>query len=327
MNKFPIRMKKRFKKVLVAVDGSEQSFETVRYVASLMPAEQTKLFLCHVMSRIPDNLWDLYDDPDLRFKLLHFPAWKSEQTKTIETFMDKASIFLEKSGYPSSHVYTLVRDRKSGIARDIMKEASKGYDALVVGRRGTNPSRDLILGSTASKLVEGLAHLPVWVVGGRPNPDKILVAMDSSDSAIGTLEYVGKLLEKPRKELLLYHAIRGLPLSYASEGSSPRSRKLRDLLATFRGEIESEKELMQSFFARRIRALEEKGMDVSQISTKIVTGVSSRAGSVVEEARKGDFGTIVIGRRGLSKVREFVMGRVSSKVLQMARDMAVWVVN
>jgi nucleotide-binding universal stress UspA family protein len=47
----------------------------------------------------------------------------------------------------------------------------------------------------------------------------------------------------------------------------------------------------------------------------------------VEEAQKNGFGTIVIGRRGLSKVRQFMMGRVSNKVLQLARDLAVWVVN
>jgi len=320
-------MQKRHKKVLVAVDGSEQSFETVRYVAHVLPQEQTKLFLYYVMSRIPDTLWDLYDDPDLSYKLLQFPAWRSEQKRLIEEFMDRASIFLEKSGYPTSHVFTSVKDRKVGIARDIVNEAKKGYDALVVGRRGTNPLRDLLLGSTASKLVESLSHLPVWVVGGRPNPDKILVAMDSSDSAIGTMEYVGKVLDFPKKQLLLFHAVRGFPLSTLKEGLSPKSKKIRELLATIRGEVDSEKELMQTFFEQRIRTLERKGMDVSQISTKIVTGVTSRAGSVVEEARKGEFGTIVIGRKGLSKVQQFIMGRVSSKVLQMARDMAVWVVN
>ena len=320
-------MQNTLKKILIAVDGSEQSFETVRYVAQLFPQRQAKVFLLHVLSRIPDTMWDLYSDPDLRYKLLEFPAWKSAQKKAIEGFMDRASIFLEKAGYPTSQVFTLVKDRKTGITRDIIAEAKKGYDALVVGRRGMTPLRDLILGSTTSKLVNSLSHLPLWVVGGRPDPKRILVAMDHSDSSIGTLEYMGKLLDVTKKELLLFHAIRELPISFLQEGASAGSRKVKDLLVKMRGQVDAERELMQSFFEQRIRSLEKKGMDASRISTKIVTGVTSRAGSVIEEAQKGGYGTIVVGRRGLSRVRQFTAGRVSDKVVQMARETAVWVVN
>jgi nucleotide-binding universal stress UspA family protein len=53
----------------------------------------------------------------------------------------------------------------------------------------------------------------------------------------------------------------------------------------------------------------------------------SRAFAVVEEAQAGGYGTIVVGRRGISKVEEFLLGRVSSKVVGQAAQAAVWVVN
>jgi nucleotide-binding universal stress UspA family protein len=49
--------------------------------------------------------------------------------------------------------------------------------------------------------------------------------------------------------------------------------------------------------------------------------------SIVEEARARNFSTIVVGRRGLSRVEEFFIGRVSNKIVHMARDKAVWVVS
>ena len=52
----------------------------------------------------------------------------------------------------------------------------------------------------------------------------------------------------------------------------------------------------------------------------------SRSGDIIREAREGAYGTIVMGRRGLSKVRDFLMGRVTSKVLNQAEDFAVWIV-
>ncbi|MEZ4548914.1 MAG: universal stress protein [Desulfobacterales bacterium] len=41
----------------------------------------------------------------------------------------------------------------------------------------------------------------------------------------------------------------------------------------------------------------------------------SRAGAIIREATDNGFGAIVVGRRGISKVEEFFLGRVSTKVI------------
>ena len=69
------------------------------------------------------------------------------------------------------------------------------------------------------------------------------------------------------------------------------------------------------------------GFKDDDISTKTVTGALSRAGAIVHEAKQGGYGTIVVGRRGLSKVQEFFMGRVCNKVIQLAKEHTVWVVS
>jgi nucleotide-binding universal stress UspA family protein len=58
-----------------------------------------------------------------------------------------------------------------------------------------------------------------------------------------------------------------------------------------------------------------------------VTEAASRAGTIVELAEKEEAGTIVAGRRGHSTVRDFTIGRVSSKILQLSSGQAVWIVN
>jgi nucleotide-binding universal stress UspA family protein len=65
----------------------------------------------------------------------------------------------------------------------------------------------------------------------------------------------------------------------------------------------------------------------NQINIRTVTGAHSRAAVIITEALEGGYGTIVVGRRGLTNVEEFIMGRVSNKVIHMAREMAVWVVS
>jgi nucleotide-binding universal stress UspA family protein len=73
--------------------------------------------------------------------------------------------------------------------------------------------------------------------------------------------------------------------------------------------------------------LTDAGFGPHQITPKIVSGSRSRAGAIVQEARDGDYGTIVLGRRGLSRVKEFFMGRVSNKVIHTIRNRAVWVIT
>ena len=88
--------------------------------------------------------------------------------------------------------------------------------------------------------------------------------------------------------------------------------------------------LIQEEVMRKIEQLKTKliksGFAEDKVAGKILNGAESRAEEIVREAESGSFGTIVIGRRGLSRVQDFFMGRVSYKVIHSGRDFTVWVV-
>ena len=48
---------------------------------------------------------------------------------------------------------------------------------------------------------------------------------------------------------------------------------------------------------------------------------------IVETTDRKGFDTIVVGRRGMSRVQQFFAGRVSTKVLQIGQKHHVWIVN
>ncbi|MBW1763701.1 MAG: universal stress protein, partial [Deltaproteobacteria bacterium] len=50
------------------------------------------------------------------------------------------------------------------------------------------------------------------------------------------------------------------------------------------------------------------------------------ARDIISEARSG-YGTVVIGRRGLSGIEEFFLGSVSQKVLHSLRAISIIIVN
>lgn len=53
------------------------------------------------------------------------------------------------------------------------------------------------------------------------------------------------------------------------------------------------------------------------------TSIAQEILAVLKEER---FGTVVVGRRGVSKAEEFLFGSVSNKIIHHAKDCTVWVV-
>jgi nucleotide-binding universal stress UspA family protein len=53
----------------------------------------------------------------------------------------------------------------------------------------------------------------------------------------------------------------------------------------------------------------------------------SMAECILAERDQGPYGTIVVGRQGLSRKEEFLFGSISSKIVNHARNCTVWVVE
>jgi nucleotide-binding universal stress UspA family protein len=298
------------RKILLAVDGSDQSLDAVRYVSQLFPPNRVEVVLFHVMSEIPDSYWDIKNNPAFRHKLAHVTAWATNQKTQIQEFMERSRQLFVDRGIPEKAVTVKIQDRQVGIARDIAREAQGDYDALVVGRWGVSKVKDLVWGSVANKLVGHLTNSPIWVVGGTPYTESMLVALDASEEAVRVVDYVGSMVEGSNWKVTLFHVIRGF----------------EDLKTEAQEELPQAEQAIADVFAQSVARLEKAGLKNDLITTQIVTRVPSRAKAIVEEAKKGGYGTIVVGRRGLSRVEEFFMGRVGNKVMQMAKEMAVWVV-
>jgi nucleotide-binding universal stress UspA family protein len=316
------------RRLLLALDGSEQSFEAVRYASQVLSPGKLKVVLFHVRSKIPESFWDIEKDPSFRHRLAPVAAWAMQQVKAMEEFMERSRQLLVDRGVPQEAVQVRIKDREVGIARDIAREAQKDYDAVVVGRWGKSKFKDLVWGSIANKLVGHLVQSPLWVVGGSPRPGKYLVAMDGSDEAMRAVDYVGTMLAGSECAVTLFHVLRSFEfLSLGFEGAFVPSPEVLGGEEEIKAEFQREEEAIKTVCNEAQDRLEKAGLKRDQINTKIVTGAASRAKAIVEEAKKEGYGTIVVGRRGLSRVEEFFMGRVSSKVIQLAKEMAVWVIG
>jgi nucleotide-binding universal stress UspA family protein len=293
------------RKFLMAVDGSDQAFEAVRYVSRLFPSERVDIKLFHVLTKFPESFWDIEKEPEYLNENNGVRIWEAKQQQEIRTFLEKAREFFLNQNFPQNAVHIQIQERKKGIARDILHESQNNYDGVIVGRWGTSMLKDFLWGSIANKLIGRLTHTPVCVVGGTPKIGKILVALDASEGAKKAIDYVCAMVDSSSWEVTLFHVIR--------DADKTKMQKTEQIMA--------------SIFKEATVHLEKVGFNPDQINTKILTKAASRASAIVVEALNGGYGTIVVGRRGLSNVEEFYMGRVSNKIIQMAREMAVWIIN
>ncbi len=318
-------MKNSNKKILLCIDGSDQAYDAVKYVSAIMREQDVEIILFHVIQNFNEAFWDM--GFSMGAGIANIEKYKNEIRLNAELIVEKAHKILIDASIPGDNVTIKIQDRKVGIARDIINEAVKGYSAVVVGRTGLSRLKDLILGSISIKLIEKLSHIPVWVIGGNPDTKKILIGLDTSEGAMRTVDYVGKMLNKSDVEIVLINVVRGMDII---------EQGVLDIgIHGHSNLMEEAKKRMTPVFDEAKNRLITAGVNLGRIKTSLlnqdsrITGfdVRSRAGTIVEVARYDAFGTIAVGRRGISKAEEFFIGRVSNKILNMAKEMAVWVVG
>jgi nucleotide-binding universal stress UspA family protein len=309
--------KQKKKKILVPVDGSDRALKTVRYVARVEPFRNMDIVLFHVFSCVPEGYWDLEKDPRSTSTVRQVRSWEIEQRKRIKQYMEQANRFLLKAGVAPESLTIKIQDRKKGIARDIIREAHNGYDAVVTRRRGMTGLRRIVLGSVATKLIEKLNFIPLILAGKRAPNHKILLAYDGSENAGRATKFVGSLLGRLDYEVTLFNVIRS---------NGDRGSEHRHIFSSKEFGKVAGKEMASSLHAAQTELI-HAGFKAKNVSTKMVTAAISRAGAIADKAKQEDFGTIVMGRRGHSRVRDFFIGRVTNKVIQIARDRTVWVIR
>ena len=312
-------------KMLILVDGSERTLQTVNYVNDFMPVDKnTQIVLFHVFSGIPEEYRELVQEPTCKTVVDQLKNRETQEKSKIRACLEQAKNILISGGFSEQSIEIKFHRLEKGVARDIIDEAKKGYTAVVLRRRGMGALKNIILGSVAVKLLQALTFIPVLLVGQAPAVKKILLAVDSSPASMKAVEFVAPLLGGHGYEISIFHAIPGLEAIHFD-----LSEKCRPELP----EVDMSDTCLETFklkVARLFRDVKDmlmtSGFESEKISEKVISGVRSRSEAIVKEAEDGGFGTIVVGRRGLSKVEAFFMGRVGHEVVYGGKMFSVWVV-
>ena len=131
---------------------------------------------------------------------------------------------------------------------------------------------------------------------------KLLVPVDGSENSLRALDHAIYLAKKTGANITAMNVIENPPTVYVES-----QKLLNDLLAKFREESAN--------ILDKCKQIAEK----SDVKIETVIGEGDAASTIVGYAQKGDFDTIIIGRRGRGRFKEMVLGSVSNKVLHHAK--------
>ncbi len=146
---------------------------------------------------------------------------------------------------------------------------------------------------------------------------KILIAIDVDKTSRRAIQYVGNiapLIDSVR--ICLLHVYPEPPPDYYNLGGR---------LDTYREQREHKAKEM---LAEATDLLVAAGVPEDSLSRRVCMAQGTTISQKVLEVRaEGGFGTVVAGKRGVSKAEEFLFGSISNALARHSKDFTSWIVG
>jgi nucleotide-binding universal stress UspA family protein len=307
------------KKILLSVDDSRHSMNAIQYaldISTLVPKLNYVLF--HVQPMISLFMREEAQKDIQAKKALERLLKKNDQfaIRLLDEYKNK----MVRLGISEDRIEISTRPRKLGLAKDILEYSKENrYDAIVIGRRGLSRLQEMVLGSASANIIEHSQITPVWLVDGNVIGSKLMAAVDGSEASLRAIDHLSFMLAgNPDTRLTLLHVTTKARDYCEVNFNEEPSADLEEIVA--RGD----KACIDQFYAHALRKFENSGITEHQVDMKTLKGRGSPGRDILKAAEKGNYSTLVIGRRGIEKA--FFMGRVSRYIINRASDRAIWLV-
>jgi nucleotide-binding universal stress UspA family protein len=141
------------KKILLAIDDSENAIRAVEFVANSFTADnritlfnvvQDTATMCEMNS---PELTPYFTSQQSSFCLL-----EEKKKELVTQALKQSKTILMDAGFEEKNITIKAELKKNGVARDIIKESQSDYNIIVMGKRGVSGIKDFLLGSISQKV-------------------------------------------------------------------------------------------------------------------------------------------------------------------------------
>lgn len=308
------------KNILIPLDGSKNALKSLDYLDLMFgPKHNLDVTLLYIWPLLPPVLTDEKAmDKEIWVKLT---AVEKKNVLMGEQILAVGKTALVKKGFDEKRIKALYQRQEKSTGQDICNWANrKQVDAVLLTRRGRTDLETFFMGGTSDKLVNYCGNYPVWIAGGGIHEKKVLIGVDASENALRAVDHAGFMLSGTDCQATLFHSIRHLRRFVPMEVLEG-AEELQELWKSKAGKQ------IAPYMKKARNILLNAGLNKEQIAVKVVDGSRSGADDILKEARDNGYGTIVLGRRGQSAMKQFIFGSVTSQVLHHSAGLAIWIVQ
>jgi nucleotide-binding universal stress UspA family protein len=276
--------------VLVATDGSTYGQWGLNWVATLPFVNPPRVTVLHVL--------DIFAYRAAFLATREIRRIEAHSTRTLRKAKQQLARLKLKGA---------VRQEQGMIAPVILKRAPKRDGLLVVGSQGLGALDRFLLGSVSTKLIQH-ATCPVLVVKGEAVPlRRMTLATDGSDASAEALEFVLTRFQPNRSTGRGRRIPIHVSVSYVLAPSS-----LTPITIPWIRSPEL-KEANLKLIDQSVQKLIKAGF-----TAEPVYQLGNPAEEIMKAAVEHDADLIVMGAQGLGAVDRFLLGSVSTRVVQHA---------
>jgi nucleotide-binding universal stress UspA family protein len=307
------------KKILLAVDNSRPSKSAIDYVVQMSSTvPELNYVLFHVQPMVSLFLEEEARKSSLAKKQLK--KVRNRNNQFAHQLLNGYRHDMEAKGIPSDRIETVTLPRKLGYAKDVLDYAIQAsYDAIVVGRRGLSGIAKMYAGSVTANILEHSQIIPVWLIDGKVAGKEILVAVDGSEASLRAIDHISFFLSGNSESRLTILHVAGTAQNYCEidleEEPDPDLEKMV---------VRGDKACIDQFYSHAMQKFNQAGIGEDRIRLETVQGRRNVGKAIVDFSQKENYGTIVIGRRGIDK--SFFIGSVSRYIINNFSDRALWIV-
>jgi nucleotide-binding universal stress UspA family protein len=157
---------------------------------------------------------------------------------------------------------------------------------------------------------------------------KMLIAIDGSESSFRAVEYAATQFSGLADlHITLFHVLPYPPAPLWDDGHIPTKEEKEEREKGIERWLTGQRVKSEPMFDKAISIMTRHGIPENRIGKKMISDSIDVAGSIIEETADGGYQTLILGRRGLSAVKKFLMGSVTAKVISHGAGMAVCVVE
>ncbi len=306
------------KKILVAIDGSVYSSNSLDYLIRLFKHDSEAVIhlLAIISSAGSDQNW-MFDVDPLRKQS---PAMEAK-TRVANKYLKDARERLLRNGFNEEQLKVETQSSRANIATAIHHTAVQGsFDALLIGRRGMGKVGEMFFGSVSSKLLETCHEIPLWIIDGEVTSARFLLAVHALPISLMAADHLSFIMQaNTESEIYLYHSSQFF-------GSDPQIPKEEFYAQWGEDWCKKHLDLDSNLFGAHTQVLIEGGVAKERIKRLSVESDLDASRDLLRQAKKHHCGTIVLGRRGRETNKGF-FGGVSERTMQKAQDQAVWLVG